>query len=161
MKKALVAAMVTLATFLVSAGTLTPAHAYPEPAVRVTISDEIVVGGQKLVVNASASVSCAWTATFAGQKRRGAGEDFTATFKAPKVKKKTVYPVTVSCSYADASAARTTADNPGTSTVSRTFRVTVLPPDSKGSGRGARRAPRTAPAPGGSCRAPADPAAGC
>ena len=134
MTKALLAAMVTLATLLVSVGTATPAQAYPEPAVSVTISDEIVVGGQKLVVHASASVSCDWGATFAGQDRAGEGKDFTASFKAPAVKKKTVFPLTVTCTYEDATAARKTAQAAGSSTVSRTFSVTVLPPDSQGAG---------------------------
>ncbi len=133
MKQALAAAMITLATLLVAVGTAAPAQAYPEPAVKVSISDQIVVGGQKLVVKASANVSCAWTATFNGQRRTGAGKSFTASFRAPKVKKKTVYPLTVTCTYADAAAPRAAADKAGTSTVTRTFQITVLPPDGRGS----------------------------
>lgn len=98
------------------------AQAYPDPVVSITLPDATFVGGKTLSFSASSGdVQCAWTATFDGQTLTGSGTTFSGTFSTPKVDKKTVKALTVSCAYESVSDATTSA------VASASASVTLLP----------------------------------
>ncbi len=127
-------AALALATAVCGAGllafaTTAPAQAYPDASITVEISDTTVFSGERFTVKAEANVDCDWTATFAGKKHTGSGVSFKTHFVAPHVKHKTVYKLTVSCSYATASGG---AAAPSRSSTSRSYDITVLPKKAQG-----------------------------
>lgn len=91
--------------------TLAPAaQAYPEPNFDISVNHQVVVGGNDFIAKARANVECSdWTLSFLKQRASGVGKTLDHTFTTPVVKKKTVYPVQATCSYAAVGSAQVAA----------------------------------------------------
>jgi LPXTG-motif cell wall-anchored protein len=105
-------------------GFSTPAQAYPEAQVGISVDrSQLYVGESFSATGTSQSASCSWTMTWNGEERRGsssAGHDFVTSFRAPNVKHVTQIPLRGTCAF-DAQSGR------GTAAAERTVTVTVLP----------------------------------
>jgi hypothetical protein len=134
MKKLVVVAIATALAGLGLVAAAPGAQAYPDAAVSVSVDHQKVVGGSSVTATASSSVACGWKVSFLGESRTGAGTSFSATFGTPKVRKSERRDLTATCTYVSDS---------GTSTVTRTVPITIVPrhdavsaPTAGGSGNG-------------------------
>lgn len=121
---ALFATLVSVFAILLVASS---AQAYPAPGVVVKVNHSTIVSGKTLVVNAHASVTCEWSATFNGQTITGTGTHFQAKFTAPTVQHKTTYTLTTVCDTATQAGHAGNALMPHLQKVTRTTQITVLP----------------------------------
>ena len=113
---ALVAALTILGFF-------TPAEAYPEASINLTVDRQAIHGGESFTATASSDTACTWSLEWAGEVRHGlssTGNSFTTTFTAAQVKKATNIPLHGECSYAAPSAR-------GAATWQQTITIKVLP----------------------------------
>jgi LPXTG-motif cell wall-anchored protein len=137
---ALIAALAILGFF-------TPAQAYPEVSINLTVDRQVIYGGESFTATASSDgTKCTWSLEWDGKVRHGESytehdgqsytrHDFTTTYKAAHVKKTTKIPLHGNCSYSD--------NARGTATWQETIMITVLPrrtavspPTGGGSGTG-------------------------
>ena len=129
---ALIAALAILGFF-------TPAQAYPEVSINLTVDRQVIYGGESFTATASSNgTTCTWSLEWAHRVRHGessTGTPFTTTYKAAQVKKTTKIPLHGTCSYSD--------NARGTATWQETIMITVLPrrtavspPTGGGSGTG-------------------------
>ncbi len=114
---ALVAALAILGFF-------TPAQAYPEASINLTVDRDVLYGGESFTATASSSgTTCSWSLEWDGKVRHGQSSTdnaFTTTYKARKVKKTTKIPLHGTCTYTPSSAR-------GAATWQQTIMITVLP----------------------------------
>lgn len=89
-----------LASVLAGLALQAPAQAYPGTVCSVHLSPASgeITSGQTLTLTGSSSATTRWTVTIQGVVHYYTGTSFTQTFKAPRVSRKTVIGVTVSCS---------------------------------------------------------------
>jgi LPXTG-motif cell wall-anchored protein len=130
---ALVAALAILGFF-------TPAQAYPEASINLSVDRDVLYGGESFTAMAESSgTTCSWRLEWDGRVRHGQSSKdnpFTTTYKAPKVKKTTKIPLHGTCTY-------TPPNTRSAATWQQTIMITVLPrrtavspPTSGGSGSG-------------------------
>jgi len=121
-----VAVFTAFVAVLAILGAQSPAQAYPEVSISLTVNRDVLYGGQDFTATAKGNVTCDWTVAWNGTVRH-AGEApnaaFNTTFTAPKVTKVTKIPLSGTCAYdaAEQPTARTAA------TWKRTIVITVLP----------------------------------
>ncbi|WP_457112706.1 LPXTG cell wall anchor domain-containing protein [Marmoricola sp. URHA0025 HA25] len=120
------AAFAALAGVLVILGAQTPAQAYPELSISLSVNRTVLYGGQTFTATATGNVTCDWDLAWNGAVRdahRAPNAAFDTTFTAPKVTKVTKIPLHGTCVYdaAEHPSARTTA------AWQRTIVITLLP----------------------------------
>ena len=105
-----------------------PAQAYPDVRIDLSVNRSVLYGGQSFTATASSDgTTCAWTLTWHGVVRQGSsstGNPFKTTYQAPQVKHVTKIPLHGTCAYD----AGTASPGRGTATWERTIMITVLPP---------------------------------
>jgi LPXTG-motif cell wall-anchored protein len=119
-----VVAFAALIAGLAILGFSTPAQAYPDVRIDLTVNRSTLYGGQKFTATASSTgTTCSWTVDWHAKVRLGSSHDsspFRTTFTAPQVTKVTKIPLHGTCVYSAPSAR-------GTATWPRTIMITVLP----------------------------------
>jgi LPXTG-motif cell wall-anchored protein len=135
-----VAAFAALVAVLAILGSQTPAQAYPELSIDLSVNRSVLYGGENFTATAkSTGVTCAWTLEWNGDSRNGVsstGAPFETTYTAPEVSKVTKIPLDGVCSYT-APTAR------GAATWERTIVITVLPRNAAVSPPGGSDLPNT------------------
>ena len=107
-------------------GAQSPAQAYPEISIGISVDRDTLYGGQDFTATATANVTCAWAVEWNGSTRKAdeaPKASFQTTFTAPKVKKVTKIPLHGTCVY-------DSGENPTARTAAawnRTIVITVLP----------------------------------
>lgn len=131
MKKLTTIGAVALAALVAGLAMLwfsSPAQAYPDVRIDLSVNRSVLYGGEKFTATASSDgTTCAWTLTWNGVVREGGsstGNSFRTTYQAPQVKHVTKIPLHGTCTYD----ARTAPAARGTATWERTIMITVLPP---------------------------------
>jgi LPXTG-motif cell wall-anchored protein len=121
-------ALVALVAGLTMLWFSSPAQAYPDVRIDLSVNRSVLYGGEKFTATASSDgTTCAWTLTWNGVVREGGsttGNSFRTTYQAPQVKRVTKIPLHGTCAY-DARTGR------GTATWERTIEITVLPPSTE------------------------------
>ncbi len=121
------AAFAALVAVLAIVGSQSPAQAYPEISIGLSVNRDVLYSGQDFTATAHANVTCSWDLEWNGVVRKAdehPNVDFVTTYTAPKVTKVTKIPLHGTCVYDAAetpTAARTTA------AWQRTIVITVLP----------------------------------
>jgi hypothetical protein len=129
------AMFVGLASMAALVATAQSASAYPAPVFDLSVDHQVVVGGNPFTATATASVDCTqWTLRFLDQTATGTGKKLVHQFSTPVVSKKTVYPVSATCTYTDASGAAGTAIQVRSATWTGDIPITLLPRSSGGVG---------------------------
>lgn len=130
---ALIAALAVLGFF-------TPAQAYPDVSIYLSVDRDVLYGGESFTATAeSNSTTCTWSLEWDGKVRPGHSSldhPFRTTYKAPTVKKTTKIPLHGTCTY-------TPPNSRSAATWQETIMITVLPrrtavspPTGGGSGTG-------------------------
>jgi LPXTG-motif cell wall-anchored protein len=120
-------------------GSLSPAQAYPDVRIELSVNRTVLYGGQDFTATASSNVDCAWNLEWAGMVRQGAssdGVDFKTIYTAAKVSKVTKIPLHGTCVYTSPSAR-------GATSWERTIVITVLPRNAAVSPPGGSDLPNT------------------
>lgn len=118
-----VAALIALLAVLAMVGFQSPAQAYPDVQINLTVNRQVLYGGQTFTATATSNVTCAWNLEWDGTVRESTGTKFVTTYTAADVTKITKIPLHGTCVY-DAPSAR------GAATWQRTLMITVLPQSS-------------------------------
>jgi hypothetical protein len=130
---ALGAMFVGLASFAVVVAVAPSASAYPAPVFGLSVDHQVLVGGNPFTATATSSVDCtSWTLRFLDQTATGTGKQLVHKFATPVVQDKTVYPVTATCTYTEASGAAGTAIQVRTATWDGQVPITLLPQGASG-----------------------------
>ena len=130
MKKTLslgLAAFAALVAVLAVVGSQSPAQAYPEISIGLSVNRDVLYGGQDFTATAQANVICSWDLEWNGVVRNAdeaPNVDFVTTYTAPDVTKVTKIPLHGTCLY-DASETPTAARVE--TAWRRTIVITVLP----------------------------------
>lgn len=108
-------------------GFSSPAQAYPEVQINLTVDRSTLYGGESFTATASSQgTTCTWSLEWNGNVRQGSSASnnpFVTTYKTARVTKVTKIPLHGTCTYAGTG--RTTAR--GAATWSQTIMITVLP----------------------------------
>jgi LPXTG-motif cell wall-anchored protein len=97
-----VTAFAAVVALLAILGSQSPAQAYPDVRIDLTVNRTVLYGGQDFTATASSNVSCAWNLEWAGLVRQGNssdGSDFNTVYTAGKVAKVTKIPLHGTCVY--------------------------------------------------------------
>ena len=116
-----VVALTALLGVLVLLGFSSPAQAYPDVRINLTVDRQVLYGGESFTATATSNVTCTWDLEWNGEVRESTGTRFVTTFRADLVEEITRIPLRGTCVY-DASNSR------GATTWQRTIVITVLPP---------------------------------
>lgn len=125
-----VAAFAAFVAVLAILGAPSPAQAYPEISISLSVNRDVLYGGENFTATAQGNVTCDWDVEWNGSVRNAheaPNAAFNTTFTAPEVKKVTKIPLHGTCVYDAAeqpTAARTSA------AWQRTIVITVLPRNS-------------------------------
>jgi LPXTG-motif cell wall-anchored protein len=123
------AAFAALAGVLVFVGAQSPAQAYPEISISLSVDRDVLYGGQHFTATAKGNVTCDWDVAWNGSARHAheaPNVAFNTTFKAPKVTKVTKIPLHGTCMY-DAAETPTASAARAAASWQRTIVITVLP----------------------------------
>jgi len=120
-------ALAALIAVLAMVGFQSPAQAYPDATIGLSVDRAVLYGGDSFTATASSDVHCDWTLEWDGQVRQsasGTGGDLTTTYTSDEVRKVTKIPLRATCAY-DGTA--TASDERTAATWERTIVITVLP----------------------------------
>lgn len=118
-----VAAFAAVVAVLAILGAQSPAQAYPDVQIELTVDRMVLYGGQDFTATGTSNVDCSWNLEWAGQVRQGSGTTYKATYTAQKVSETTKIPLHGTCVY-------TSPTTKATATWERTIVITVLPQSS-------------------------------
>lgn len=122
-----VAAFAAFVAVLAILGAQSPAQAYPEVSISLSVDRDVLYGGQDFTATAKGNVTCDWDVAW-NDTVRNAHEApnvaFNTTFTAPKVTKVTKIPLRGTCMY---DAAEQPTATRTTTAWQRTIVITVLP----------------------------------
>ena len=120
-------ALAALIAALAMLGFSSPAQAYPDLRVDLTVNRSVLYVGESFTATGSSGTeTCAWTLKWNDVVRTGTsstGQDFVTAYQAPKVTKVTKIPLHATCTYN----ARTASSARSATTWERTVMITVLP----------------------------------
>jgi len=123
MTSLVVAAIAAVAALLAILGAQSPAQAYPDVRIDLSVDRMVLYSGQDFTATGSSNVDCDWNLEWAGQVRQGGGTEYKTTYVADKVRKTTKIPLQGTCVYTSPSTGQT-------ATWERTITITVLPASS-------------------------------
>jgi hypothetical protein len=114
-----------LIAMLAMVGFQSPAQAYPDASIDLSVDHQTVYSGESFTATARSDVRCEWTLEWGHQKRHSessSGQDFVTSFRAGNVKTTTHIPLKGTCAY-DAGDGQQAQP----STWTRTIDITVEP----------------------------------
>jgi LPXTG-motif cell wall-anchored protein len=97
-----VAACAAVVALLAILGMQSPAQAYPEISIGITVDRDVLYGGQEFTATAKGNVSCGWEVEWNGTLQKAdkaPNVEFKSTFTAPSVTKVTKIPLHGTCVY--------------------------------------------------------------
>jgi hypothetical protein len=118
-----VVAIAAVAAVLAILGAHTPAQAYPDVRIDLTVNRMVLYSGQDFTATGASDVDCAWNLEWAGQVRQGSDTRYETTYSAAKVDEATKIPLHATCVY-------NSPNTRGAATWERTIVITVLPQSS-------------------------------
>jgi LPXTG-motif cell wall-anchored protein len=121
------AAFAALVAVLAIMGSQSPAQAYPEVSIALSVNRDVLYSGQDFTATAHANVTCSWDLDWNGAVRKAderPNVDFVTTYTAPKVTTVTKIPLHGTCVY---DATETASVDRVPTAWQRTIVITVLP----------------------------------
>ncbi|MFL6158690.1 MAG: LPXTG cell wall anchor domain-containing protein [Marmoricola sp.] len=101
------------------------AQAYPDVQVNLTVTKQIVYGGDSFTATTESNVTCDFSTEWGGTTRPGTGTSFSTEYVAPAVTRITKVPLTGECTYLTPSGSGRATSAP--TTWKHTMTITVLP----------------------------------
>lgn len=103
------AAVAAIAALLGIVGFTSAAQAYPDVQHSLTVSKQVVTGGESFTATAASNVDCDWDLEWNGQARQGDGPVFETTYVAPQVSAVEDFVLLGTCVYTEPASGSTKA----------------------------------------------------